>query len=321
MRFVVYGAGAVGGVVAGRLAQAGSPVVLVARGKNLASIRQHGLRMEFPDHVDVVPLETVEAPSEIAWQAHDVILLAVKSQDTEDVLVQLAASAPTESAIVCLQNGVANEPASLRRFANVYGAMVSCPAAHLSPGVVQSFAAPISAVIDIGRYPNGADGVASEIAGAFEAAGLASRVLPDIMSAKRRKLVFNLANALEAIFGGEVDTTTIAARAREEGETVLAAAGLHVMGEDEYDRRADILNRQALRLAGGNSSWQSLARGTGRVETDYLNGEIVLLGRMQGTSTPVNELLQRVVTRMAYQGKPPGSYALSDFEAQLSELA
>ena len=44
----------------------------------------------------------------------------------------------------------------------------------------------------------------------------------------------------------------------------------------------------------GASSWQSLARGTGSIEADYLNGEIVLLGRLHGVATPVNAALQRL---------------------------
>jgi 2-dehydropantoate 2-reductase len=66
-----------------------------------------------------------------------------------------------------------------------------------------------------------------------------------------------------------------------------------------------------------SSSWQSLARGTGTIEADYLNGEIVLLGRLYGVPTPVNVLLQQVANRMAREGLPPGSMTVADLEAQL----
>jgi 2-dehydropantoate 2-reductase len=58
---------------------------------------------------------------------------------------------------------------------------------------------------------------------------------------------------------------------------------------------------------GGGSSWQSLQRGVGSIETDYLNGEIVLLGRMHGVDTPVNALLQRKANEAARLGLRPGS--------------
>jgi len=67
----------------------------------------------------------------------------------------------------------------------------------------------------------------------------------------------------------------------------------------------------------GGSSWQSLARGSGSVEADYLNGEIVLLGRLQGVPTPVNELAQRVANRMARECAAPGSVAAAEIEAEL----
>jgi 2-dehydropantoate 2-reductase len=58
---------------------------------------------------------------------------------------------------------------------------------------------------------------------------------------------------------------------------------------------------------GGGSSWQSLVRGTGSVEADYLNGEICLLGRLHGVVTPVNALLQRRANAAAAAGLAPGS--------------
>ena len=57
----------------------------------------------------------------------------------------------------------------------------------------------------------------------------------------------------------------------------------------------------------GGSSWQSLARGTGRIETDYLAGEIVRLGRLHGVATPVNELLQVLARGAAVSGAAPGA--------------
>jgi 2-dehydropantoate 2-reductase len=57
----------------------------------------------------------------------------------------------------------------------------------------------------------------------------------------------------------------------------------------------------------GSSSWQSLARGTGSLETDYLNGEFVLLGRLHGVPTPVNEALCRLAQWMLREQVAPGT--------------
>ncbi len=65
----------------------------------------------------------------------------------------------------------------------------------------------------------------------------------------------------------------------------------------------------------GSSTWQSLERRAGTTEVDYLNGEVVLLGRLHGVPTPVNAVLQRVAARMAREGMAPGSFRESDLLA------
>src|SRR6187399_687647 len=103
MRFVVLGAGAVGGVVGGRLHQHGHEVVLVARGDHLREIRRAGLRIESPADVVTVAVPAVERPAEVDWRAGDVVLLATKTQDTGDALADLAAAAPAEVPVACAQ--------------------------------------------------------------------------------------------------------------------------------------------------------------------------------------------------------------------------
>ncbi|HWK17772.1 MAG TPA: ketopantoate reductase C-terminal domain-containing protein, partial [Solirubrobacteraceae bacterium] len=60
------------------------------------------------------------------------------------------------------------------------------------------------------------------------------------------------------------------------------------------------------RPRGGGSTWQSVVRGTGSVETDYLTGEIVLRGRLIGAPTPVNELLQALARETVRDRHEPG---------------
>ena len=72
------------------------------------------------------------------------------------------------------------------------------------------------------------------------------------------------------------------------------------------------MGRSAARSRPGSSSWQSLARSTGSIEADYLNGEIVLLGRIHGVPTPVNLLLQRTAARAAREGGGPAASAVDE---------
>ena len=87
----------------------------------------------------------------------------------------------------------------------------------------------------------------------------------------------------------------------------------------DAERRAAFaaLRRVGAGKASGGSSWQSLARGTGNIEADWLNGEVVLLGRMHQVATPVNELLCSTANRMAREGIAPGSIPAQDLLDQL----
>jgi len=108
--------------------------------------------------------------------------------------------------------------------------------------------------------------------------------------------------------------------AMKEGEAALTAARIDFASlEEDTARRGDLLRLRAIgaRPRPGGSSWQSLARGTGRIEADYLNGEIVLLGRLHGVPTPVNALLQATANRMARERSAPGSLSEESLLAQL----
>jgi 2-dehydropantoate 2-reductase len=323
MRFVIVGAGAIGGVVGGRLAEHGHDVVLVARGAHHDAIAADGLLVRSPDREVRVEVPVVDHPHRIELGDDDVVLVAVKGQDTRDVLDALD-RAPATTPIVCLQNGVDNERQALRRFARVYAVPVMLPASHLVPGVVEASSAPVTGILDIGCYPSGVDHVAISIAEAFVASGFSSEARADVMRFKWSKLLMNLGNALEAACGSIDRGSRLYRAARAEGRAAIAAAGVDCASSaEDRDRRGDLISIQPIdgEVRGGGSSWQSLARGTGTLEVDQLNGEIVLLGRLHGVPTPVNELLQRIGRRLAASGARPGSLSVEELEAMLPEGA
>lgn len=324
-RYVVLGAGAVGGTIGGLLAAAGHEVVLTARGAHLAALRAGGLRLATPGGV-LTPPVAASAVGQLALRTGDVLLLATKVQDAAALLAGL--DAPANLPVVCAQNGVAAERIALRRFARVYGVCVMLPAVHLEPGHVAAFGTPHAGSLDLGRYPQGSDDTAEEIAEALRRSGFVSTPRDDVMRWKRAKLLRNLGNAVEALGGhgesGYAGPGPAAAeldrRARTEGEAALAAAGLPWTGAQEWDayrgRNVQTGEVDGTPRAGG-SSWQSAARGLGSIEADYLNGEVVLLGRTHGVPTPVNALLQREATALVRRGDPPGSVDLAALLARL----
>ena len=158
MRVVVFGAGAIGGLVGARLFQHGVDVTLVARGGHAEALAS-GLVLEAPDESVTLPIPVVTDAAALRWTDDTVVLLAVKGQDTEEALIRLVTVAPQETPVVCMQNGVENERRVLRRFPRTYAMCVMCPASHLRPGVIVAHSAPVSGLLDLGRYPSGVDDV------------------------------------------------------------------------------------------------------------------------------------------------------------------
>ena len=318
-RYVIYGAGAVGGTIGGRLFQHGHDVVLIARGEHGRVIERDGLRLVSADDDVTLTVPCVQRPDELLFTDHDIVILAMKSQDTSAALHALTPLAGPTTPVVCAQNGVENERVALRLFDRVYGMCVFLPATHVEPGIVAVASSPVSGVLDLGRFPEGSDAVAEQMASDLEGSQLRSEVLPQIMRRKYNKLLRNLANAVDAAAGGLAARSELVHRATAEALACFAAAGIDVATDDEdAERRAHLTMRP---VAGWDtrhsSSWQSLARGTRRIEADYLNGEIVLLGRLHGVPTPVNARLQAVANRLAYEGAAPGSIRLDDLETVL----
>ncbi len=316
-RFVVYGPGAVGGVIAGGLAAAGHDVALVARGDHLLALQTGGLTLHHHGGTDTHRLHAVEDPADLDLTADDVVILAMKTQHTEAAIEVLARTAPPELAVVCAQNGVTNERLALRRFANVYGVAVLLPGTHLDPGVVVGLGRPMLGVLDVGRYPTGVDPTAELVAAALTDANFRSAADPAIMRHKYAKLRLNTGNAIDAAAGMAARRSEIGRLAAAEALEVFAAAGIDVATRDEVAARRDGFETADVpgHERAGSSSWQSLARGGGSIEADYLNGEIVLLGRLHGVPTPVNEALQRLANRLAADGVAPGSMTLGEVEA------
>jgi len=322
LRFIVVGAGAIGGVIGGRLFESGHEVVLVARGPHLDAIRSRGLTVASPSGTVTLRIPAVGSPEDLEFAPGDIGIIATKSQDTWAALGALSAAPGSDTlAIACAQNGVRNEETALRMFENVYGICVMSPTAHSEPGVVEAYSSPVSGILDVGRYPSGADEVATRIAEAFSSSTFASVAPGDIMRFKYRKLIMNLYNALDALLGDRPWPDELTSAITSEATAVLAVAGIDVAtAHEDRERRGDLLTVAPVEgggRRGGGSSWQSLERGLGSIETDYLNGEIVLLGRLHGVPTPVNALVQRVAGEAARAKAAPGSYTASDLLAML----
>ncbi len=179
----------------------------------------------------------------------------------------------------------------------------------------------------IGRWPASANTPAdaellARLATTWTAAGIHVRTPDDVVPWKYNKLLSNLGNAVGALTAGAADAGNIMAALRSEGANVLRHAEVdYISFEKSTAARAE--DGPSIRPIPGwnggpnNSTWQSLSRGTGNVETDFLNGEIVRLAHKHGTTAPLNAALARAARAAVRNGTEPGHYSAAQLAALL----
>lgn len=332
-RYVIIGTGAIGGTIAGRLAQHGVPVVAVARGAHADAIESEGLLLRTPDGDHRVHPEVWRSPQEARLRLGDVLVLAVKSQQAQDALAAWAylpvagadATAGEALPILTCLNGVAVEDFALRWFRRVYAVCVWAPCVHVVPGVVEAYLAEVSGTFHLGRYPVGLTGAddrafCDSVERDWSAAQLGVLLPDDVMAWKYRKLLGNLGNAFNALAGRGDGLDRLAAQAQDEGRRVLEAARVPVT-PDEVEAEARAAGPRFGQIPGashvGSSSWQSLARGHGDIETDFLNGEIVAIAHRLGLDAPINARICALAREAAESGRAPASYTVAELARAL----
>jgi 2-dehydropantoate 2-reductase len=340
MRFIIHGAGAVGSLVGGRLADSGAEAVLIGRKAHIDAIHQRGLEIKSPKGDRVVKnLGAVTSPQEVTPRSDDVILLTVKSQQTADSVHSLRDVFPEETPVFCLQNGVRNEEFAARRFLNVYGGVATLCATFLSPGVV---AHTFNNIISVGNYPLGCEDLGLEVAQALQKAGFRATTHDSIMAIKWSKLILNLNNATYAIMGTHLQLGLVTpaisnfmADVEEEGLHVLNVANISVEDPDNpIDFNQRVINLRSVvedpekiheaeklpeDLRTYPSTWMDLKLKRGDTEAGFFNGEIILLGEKYGVPTPYNSMLLNLVETMAMEGNDPGLYTLEELMDQVEQ--
>lgn len=326
-RYVVIGAGAVGGTIGARLAHAGQNVVLVARGEHLSAIHTNGLRLLTPELDTTVQIPAVDSPQALDLTEDDVLILATKTHQAQDALA-LWADAKVISGratigtagdllpILTALNGVASETIALRYFRRVYGVCVWLPAVYLNPGEIIARGTPASGLLHTGRFPAAQTTehdrqLLAGIAEDWTESGVRVHVADDVMQWKYRKLLSNIGNAFQALLGSRDEGKPLIDAATEEARSVLDSAGINYTN-DETEEAVRAESFHVAEVPGapaevGGSSWQSLARGTGSIETDYLNGEIALIARQHGLEAPINARITSLAREAARSGARPGS--------------
>jgi len=332
-RYVVIGAGGVGVSIAAELQRAGREVVIVARGAQLEFLRAGKLRYARPDGVRYLELAAVGDPGEVDLTSDDVLVLATKTQDAEAAVAdwasrpvrhpdgtrrQAAASIP----LLTTQNGLETERLALRRFASVLAGVLWIPATYLQAGEVISAGTPAVGVFWLGAYPGGSHPRLAGVADDLRAAGFEVQVVQDILRWKAAKLLGSVTFVLAALYPAGERREQAAQLLRTEAREILVAAGYDI-ADVAAETTADVSRFSAAPMAGrerdGISTWQSLSRSS-PLETDFLNGEIVLAARLLGKTAPANEAMAERARAAWRDGVAPGSLSEDDLLATLPQL-
>jgi len=311
MKIIVLGAGAIGCLVGGYLYRSGSEIVLVGRPGQVQAIREQGLHLITPSNDYVLNLPAVTQVDQINISHDDAVFLCVKGPDTEKAVVELK-SVVKDIPVFCLQNGVRNEEIAAQYFSGVYGAMLKVGAEYLKDGEVIARSDPPGLII-LGCYPHGTDRLAEETSEKLHAAGFWVKPSDSVMAYKWGKLRGNLDNIIPAITNATgKEAELIVKAARQEFDGLVNEAGIQWISQVEVAKEWPEMiapeNFDPVRRI-RNSTWQSLTRKCGFVETEFLNGEVVRLAKKLGRRAPVNEKLTQLSQQMAARRELPGKYS------------
>jgi thiosulfate/3-mercaptopyruvate sulfurtransferase len=330
-RFVIIGAGAIGVTAAAELKATGNDIALIARGAQLEAARGEGITYVTIKGERKLDVPVYESADEVTLSDEDILLLTTKTQDVLTALapwrfkpVTLAdgtvSTAGQSLPLLTTENGLETERVALRDFKHVYAGVLGIPVSYTKPGEVVNFGIPVNGVWSLGHYPDApANDRLKQIAAILRHANFDVTVTDAISAFKNGKIAGAVNFVLDALFEPSPLRDRASALIRKETAEILQAAGLppvNRFGNGPMFNHASIPGHDR----GGFSTRQSLNRSSS-VETDYLNGEIVLQARLLGREAPFNEAATVRMHRFLRDGEEPGSLGDGDILETFPQLA
>jgi 2-dehydropantoate 2-reductase len=295
-RIAVMGAGAVGCYYGGMLARAGHSVVLIGRPAHVQAVQRDGLRLQAQGFDERIRLDASCDAAAVAGA--QLVLLSVKSTDTEAAAGQLRPHLAPGALVVTLQNGVDN---ARRLRAALPGQAVAASVVYVAvemagPGHVRHHGRG-----ELLLEPSPASAAA---AGLLNRSGVPTEISADALAALWTKLIINCAyNALSAIarqpYGPLVQQDGVTQVMDDVVGECLAVARAENVALAEPRIREAVHGLARSMPAQYSSTAQDLMRGRG-TEIDHLNGHIVRRGAVHGIPTPANRVLHTLVHLMQH---------------------
>lgn len=294
MRVAVIGAGGVGGYFGLRLAQAGEEVHFIARGRHLAAMREHGLKLMSPAGDALLkPVKATDNPAEVG--PVDVVLFTVKLYDTESAAKLLPLLLKPDTVVISLQNGIDAESRIGRVIParHVAGGVAQISATIEAPGVVRHHG--LMARIIFGEMDGRVSSRLEALLEACRKAKVEAQLSNDIQKALWQKFIMLVPLALVTGLArrplGEIVSDPEAAALIDDAVREVAAVGKAcgiALTEDDVERTIATL-RTKFPPETKASLLFDLERGN-RIEIEGLCGVVVRLGREKAVPTPINRV-------------------------------
>lgn len=298
-KIVVMGAGAVGTYFGGLLARAGRDVTLIARPHHVQAIGKKGLFIESESFQDYVPIQA-SAELEVIYAA-DIILLCVKSPDTEKVIQDIKPYLKSNAVILSLQNGVDNA-ARVRSLVNnsAFSTVVYVAVGMVGPGHVKHFGrGELELGVETENHSSNDVQLVHELADFLSASNIPTTVSQNIEKNLWIKFLINCSyNGISAIGYmqyGQIDkvkeVNQLIDGITQEVLAIAKARGIYISYDEAVKANKQIPLTMSQQIS---STARDISRGK-PTEIEYLNGLIVREGQRLGIPTPTNLAIYALV--------------------------
>ena len=294
-QIMMVGAGSVGGFFGAHLAKNNPNVSFLLRPSTLEAVKRNGLTIKSAKGNFTVHPPAASDPRQLATP--DLIILAVKAYDLDEVMTQLEPVLTERTVILTLQNGIDTEDRIISRLHRdcVVGGVAFIYSKIVEPGVIEHYK---RGGVAIGELMGHKSERVSQIAEMFKQAGISCQLSEDIRKSKWEKMCWNCVfNPLTVVIDDKVakalDHPEMAGVIRQiVGEVAAVSAAVKVPLAPDM---AEKVVKWTQELRDIHTSMYDDWKAKRPTEIDYLNGYIVRVGRELGIPTPVNEALTAMV--------------------------
>jgi 2-dehydropantoate 2-reductase len=297
MKITVVGAGAMGSMTGGLLKEGGEDVCLYnTNKKHIERIRKDGLILDGIGGERAISIEATDVVEDIG--PTDLIIIFVKSYDTEAAAQAATKIATQKTALLTLQNGLGNVEILEKVFGHqrVLAGTSDAAATIVEPGRIRHTA---NGNIYIGETDGQLTERVEKIVGLFKTAGFKAYASDNVMGLIWTKLIFNLAiNPLGAILRAKcrklIDNEPSRVTMKlivEEALRVAEAKGVRLLNENMVQAAYDLAEKNADSFC---SMAQDIIKGK-KTEIDFISGAVVREGKKIGVNTPINQTMTYLV--------------------------